>query len=447
MAEPGMTIEIEDVLSSIRRLVSQEAGAPRSAATLRRPMAAAVAMKAEPMPEAEAEIEAAVEPELEAAAEPEAVALAEAEAEAPLSLDADCLVLTPALRVGSETPDLAAERDAGAEREAVALAEAFAEVDPVEVEEAAAAVLPAEAAAAPPIAAEEADGDLEATAGTEAELEAPLVLSEAEALLADAEAALSGTDAVLESAELALDEAWAETAAEDAALPEAPLDLGDELARLETTIAEMEAAVAESGIEFEPEEGDRFEAAGAEPLVDLPEAFDAEAFDEDARDSVPVVREGLAEAVSVADVAAVEEAELADEPAASVDPDLEDAAWAEPEAGMDWAEAAISLARPSEARRLHLSDAVETRAAPEIRRSSYETTREAIEEAEPAGADEVASVTGFEDGLIDEEMLREMVAQMIREELRGTLGERITQNVRRLVRREIQRALMGQDFE
>ncbi len=42
---------------------------------------------------------------------------------------------------------------------------------------------------------------------------------------------------------------------------------------------------------------------------------------------------------------------------------------------------------------------------------------------------------------IDIDMLRDMVSEIIREELRGTLGERITRNLRQLVRREIERAL------
>lgn len=46
---------------------------------------------------------------------------------------------------------------------------------------------------------------------------------------------------------------------------------------------------------------------------------------------------------------------------------------------------------------------------------------------------------------LDEEMLREMVAQIVREELQGALGDRITRNVRKLVRREIQLALQEPD--
>ncbi len=42
---------------------------------------------------------------------------------------------------------------------------------------------------------------------------------------------------------------------------------------------------------------------------------------------------------------------------------------------------------------------------------------------------------------IDMAVLRDMVAEIVRDELRGTLGERITRNLRALVRREIARAL------
>jgi len=406
MSEPGMTIEIEDVLSSIRRLVSQETGVPRGVTPARRTAVAAVALAAAP------------EPELEDA--PEA-----------LSLEAECLVLTPALRVGEVEP------------EETAIDEAFAET--VSTEEPATDPEALTGEGDPAEAAEVSD-DVAAVAPGQ---------SEAEALLADAEAALSESDAVLEDAELALDEAWGGLAAEDA--PAEASDLGDELARLESTIAEMEAAVAESGVEFEPEEGDRFEAAGATPLVDLPEDFDAEAFAEAARggEASDEADAALAAATTLDEVVEIEEAELveeeesvaaADDGAITVDPDLQDETWAEPEAAMDWAEAAVSLAQPSERRRLHLSDAAEAAARPEIRRSSYATMRDAFEDADEDLGGEL-SIAGLEEGLIDEEMLREMVAQLIREELRGTLGERITQNVRRLVRREIQRALMGQDFE
>ena len=48
--------------------------------------------------------------------------------------------------------------------------------------------------------------------------------------------------------------------------------------------------------------------------------------------------------------------------------------------------------------------------------------------------------------LPDEDALRLMVSRMIREELAGELGERITRNMRKLVRREIKRALSSKDL-
>lgn len=49
--------------------------------------------------------------------------------------------------------------------------------------------------------------------------------------------------------------------------------------------------------------------------------------------------------------------------------------------------------------------------------------------------------------LIDEDALRDLVSEIVRQELQGALGERITRNVRKLVRREIHRALTAQELE
>ena len=58
-----------------------------------------------------------------------------------------------------------------------------------------------------------------------------------------------------------------------------------------------------------------------------------------------------------------------------------------------------------------------------------------------------ASMFASDDTLMDEGMLRELVIEVIRQELQGALGERITRNVRKLVRAEIHRALAGREFE
>ncbi|HQU70085.1 MAG TPA: hypothetical protein PLI43_18085 [Albidovulum sp.] len=66
------------------------------------------------------------------------------------------------------------------------------------------------------------------------------------------------------------------------------------------------------------------------------------------------------------------------------------------------------------------------------------------DEAEEDGLDLFAS---GDEAVIDMEMLRELIVQVLREELQGPLGERITRNVRKLVRQEIARALESSKFE
>jgi len=51
-----------------------------------------------------------------------------------------------------------------------------------------------------------------------------------------------------------------------------------------------------------------------------------------------------------------------------------------------------------------------------------------------------------DDQLLDEDTLREMISEIVQQELQGALGARITRNVRRLVRREIHRALTARDL-
>ena len=82
--------------------------------------------------------------------------------------------------------------------------------------------------------------------------------------------------------------------------------------------------------------------------------------------------------------------------------------------------------------------------------------KDADEIAEPTGQgtdvvveaapDAVPDTTEAEETL-DEAALRQLVSDIVREELQGVLGERITRNVRKLVRREIQRALSLHDLE
>ncbi len=71
-----------------------------------------------------------------------------------------------------------------------------------------------------------------------------------------------------------------------------------------------------------------------------------------------------------------------------------------------------------------------------------------VEDAEPEEETLPSVDTGQAAQLeIDEEILRELVGDIVRQELQGALGERITRNVRKLVRREIHRMLISQEFD
>ncbi len=52
-----------------------------------------------------------------------------------------------------------------------------------------------------------------------------------------------------------------------------------------------------------------------------------------------------------------------------------------------------------------------------------------------------------DEGILDEETLREIIVDVVREELQGVLGQRITRNVRKMVRREIRLALAAEDLD
>lgn len=69
-----------------------------------------------------------------------------------------------------------------------------------------------------------------------------------------------------------------------------------------------------------------------------------------------------------------------------------------------------------------------------------------------AGSEQAANgkqidLSDLDEAVLDEETLRELVSDIVRRELAGELGERITRNVRKLVRREIHRALLTREFD
>ncbi|AXT34723.1 hypothetical protein D1820_06900 [Phaeobacter sp. LSS9] len=75
-----------------------------------------------------------------------------------------------------------------------------------------------------------------------------------------------------------------------------------------------------------------------------------------------------------------------------------------------------------------------------------EVDRDLLETSVTETALEALDALGSDESFLDEHALRELVSEIVREELQGALGERITRNVRKLVRREIHRALSAQNL-
>jgi hypothetical protein len=362
MSEPVSKAEIEDVLSSIRRLVSENAGA------LRR--------------------------------------------EQDQGESRDKLVLTPAFRVDEDS----AEQDGA-----------------------------------------EADDDRVETATGEPETTPDAVVAD----LVEADRAANASTG--ESAE-------APPEATDYSPPEAdhaPRADAPPLSPLEQRIAELEAVVARSAAEFEPDgsEADEmpdtfvFHHQAKEPQADvgtLPEQAAAPApVPDQPQDTAPAapapIRETWGSDPSQA------EAAPATETAASQAEDTQDATPGPgdvpaPDTARDWQDVPIKgdEAEVPEAGFVNVEeDAWEDVDAAGFSEAVDDDDFEEEIDNDDIGIDDAEEASGGDDdgAVLDEAALREMVARMVRDELQGTVGERITHNVRRMVRREIARALSLQEFE
>ena len=418
MSEPQSNIEIEDVLSSIRRLVSQDH---------RRAPAA---------------------PPLSGAVTAEQGAGADLVAQMPE--DPQTLILSAALRVGDDV-----QAEVSAPRR---------QVEPV-LERGQVALQSDEAATQPP---ERSPADeVVANVGTMPEQEAgPSALMSPDVETRQWEPPVG--DIFKDNFSPPSDvtpqtpHAFEEFAVEDGvAIPRKPQDLGEELSRLEGSIAEMEAAFAEPSPAFEPELGDPFGEAA------LPESFESDEWQD--AEEVPFVgaEEYVVEASEVPEADYLEAgtmpfaAGVPDGPSGPLaggeasDEDLGHEVWTDEPGALgfspeDDAERAREAARAQQTvHRLHVADAHHHAPAHEPLRSTYEELRaEAdMEPEEMLNRDVFApDLEGLLDGM-DAEALRDLVRDMIRQELQGALGERITRNVRKLVRREIQRSLTVENFD
>ena len=91
-----------------------------------------------------------------------------------------------------------------------------------------------------------------------------------------------------------------------------------------------------------------------------------------------------------------------------------------------------------------LSEATVAAVQGQVREQLNDAVEAAVQNALPASPS--AAQLPVDEAFMDEGALRELVAETVRQELQGALGERITRNVRKLVRREIQRALNSQEL-
>lgn len=422
MSNPVTTAEVEDVLSSIRRLVSEEkrptpSGKP-GAMTDRLVLTPALRVDPEPMPAQDGDdalardIHAAFQAERDRAAK-EAKAAGQTQ---NLQIEAKASDWTPqevtSVNLSGEPVGAAADAQAVDDLPAVDDVQAVdgdpfdhSSDDPVETT-ATAAKAPDDLAqqqatdhiefrlqmkAPEPVPAPEPEASTVVT---------PLILHQNPPQDADWKAdALAEAEAVAEGVTTAQDPSIAETKA----------------ATLSAKIEALESAIGGIEDDFEPDEVSDDDYSGTEPPAlqwedDLQGATGPETVRE-------IIREDFATDLSH-DMAPDSEEGMQHSTLREVTPDLE---------------AAIAEDTMS-----HLQDPIQ------------ETVFEAAAVAAAADARRAEDVAlGFaqEEKLLDEDALRDMVGEIVRSELQGALGERITRNVRKLVRREIHRALTTQDLD
>ncbi|MGY3438002.1 MULTISPECIES: hypothetical protein [unclassified Marinovum] len=385
MSDPVKSSEIEDVLSSIRRLVSEEARSDKQA-------------RRNDAPKAPANV-----PERVREKTPEA----------------DALVLTPALRVHSGGLSRDEAEVGRVAREPDALRDAVMNVVADVVEEEAEAQV---AAAIDPVADTTPKPDTdEYDAPEAAEYDAPEDADEEPEAVDHSTETMNNS--VPDTAEVASEPSVAEPAAHiarDDDLPEPPAaaeTLESKLTALEALIAgRNEAAVQQPSAAHEAETAQEWEDH-------LPEADTSEA----PQDAAAVHDTAIAEAGLEDEQAGLDAAEEAHAPE-DVPPQAEIAE-----------DFAADLSD-------HVDEAPAASPSPKIQRPVI-ALAEARPGPEDAEEDEAVLPGREEDHSIDESVLRQMVVDIVREELQGALGERITRNVRRLVRREIHRALASHELD
>ncbi len=487
MSDPVTNVEIEDVLSSIRRLVSEEAR-PRRVPEVEAPerlvlspalrvadehdMGAADPVVTEPDDGGPTAVEPPIvltslvepepEPEPEPEFEPEAT-LAEVESAGDVTepdrglsdaVQQGSLVLEPENRADPDEDDADLDVDFGAEA-------TLAEEDD--------AILLSQATADDTDLPEDPAPEDYAEAEQLAALRASLT-----DILAPAQEVVNPTDTTsdddhtgAEDADLSIPESEAEIAAGDDTLER-------KIATLENLLHLQSHGVGYAHTDVpEPESRDTFEAFEAErdapdSAID-PALTDEVSFAELVDEALSLQEgEGAPEGTETTTVEASDSPDGFGVPGESPEP--ENTAVAADKIPVDEAEDVDAVVDETT-----LSDAMDT-STPDT--STVEEDLQAADEAEPevAGAAFLRHATAqpldWEDHVpgagdmpgaqadplaerdpaavpadLDDEALQALVANLVRQELQGALGERITRNVRKLVRREIHRVLMSKEFD
>lgn len=374
--------------------------------------------------------------------------VSEAESEARSASKApDRLVLTPAQRVQEPEPPAGSPDVGPGEDVSPALifrhdAQMVVEEPPARAEQPAAAADPAPEVEAPFEPAEQPESHVavtESAAAPAEDVEPETAAHEPEAVRPDDEPEEPEAGAPAEQAALQKEPPMIFRSSMRSAAPE-PQSAHE---RLASRIAELEAAVSASREDFEPDGSEPdagkmpahhlFEVIhNSDPARNAPAEASAPESSTRPHAETPLQLVGL----RGADAADARRSEAGDLPHQEAEP---------PSAR------GIDLPEPANADGGRSDEPVEgVRPVPEPRQRDDLAPQAAAPQPANGSAAEAGELAG--DGeddaeYMDEQMLRELIAQVIREELQGKLGERITQNVRRMVRREIQRALALRDFE
>ena len=227
---------------------------------------------------------------------------------------------------------------------------------------------------------------------------------------------------------------------------------------LELKIAELEALIARSNTQFEPEQEGHGENAAATPPDEARIPWDSTLETELSDHETDAYAEAIGSAPNSAPPV-IDATDDATAPEASKPDGSDDAILADDLSQGDDMPAHADAIEDTGALETGLDADIADETVPEFVSSRHGAGAEDASEtadlvqddvpvlSEPGHLTLVPTPDTTAEALISEDELRQLVARMIREELQGVLGERITRNVRKLVRREVQRALAEHDLD